>query len=343
VRIVALDVLRFSAAFAVVLFHYIARPEATAFRGFSDIAQFGYLGVPLFFMISGYVISLSAANRNAVQFAVARFVRLYPALWVGVLITSFVIIIFSEHQVTVGQILANFTLLNEYVGFDDIDGVYWTLKVELKFYACIFLILLFGYFEKYKVWLSIWLGITVTHHIFEQPFFMGWFINPTQSSFLIAGVALYLIQEQGRTKYNSFVLISSLLISCYVTYFQVDQFILNPGILERIIAVSLVVCFYIMMYSLSIGYWKIPANNALVTFGAITYPLYLIHNVAGKIIIDRYSNIIPESVLVILMVLLMVLLAFLIHYCVERPISTPMKRKLLHISDRAYKRISNRK
>ena len=181
-----------------MLYHYISRSEANAYPLISEVTNFGYLGVPLFFIISGYVIALSANNRTALQFGVSRFVRLYPALWAGVIFTVLILVIFTDKQYSVSQVLANFTLLNEYLRFEDIDGVYWTLKAELKFYACVFLLLAFGIFQKYHIWLSLWLGLAIMHTVFGQPFFMGWFISPAYSSFFIAGVAFFLIQNYGK-------------------------------------------------------------------------------------------------------------------------------------------------
>lgn len=75
-RLIGLDLVRFFAAMSVVLYHYTARHGSTSFETLSVFTKFGYLGVPLFFMISGYVISLSAANRTASEFLISRFIRL---------------------------------------------------------------------------------------------------------------------------------------------------------------------------------------------------------------------------------------------------------------------------
>ena len=88
VRFYELDLLRFFAAMAVVLYHYLFRGQQgdyipVRFTNLEDYAQYGYLGVNLFFMISGFVISLSAESRTARQFVISRVVRLYPAFWAG--------------------------------------------------------------------------------------------------------------------------------------------------------------------------------------------------------------------------------------------------------------------
>ena len=330
-RIVALDIIRFFAAISVVLYHFVSRPESDAYPLLSEITKFGYLGVPLFFMISGYVIALSANNRTAIQFGISRFVRLYPALWAGVIFTVLVSYVLTGHSYTLLQVLANFTLLNEYLGFADVDGVYWTLKAELKFYACVFLLILFGVFQKFHIWLSAWLSLAVVHTISGQPFFMGWFITPAYSSFFIAGITLFLIQKNDKNRFNYFILISSLLLSSYQGYHQAEGFMTNPGVDQRLISVALICCFYLLLYLLCTEKLSIKARKSFVTIGALTYPLYLIHNVAGKAIIDQYSNIIPEKILIVIVIVFMIFASWIIHLLIEKPLATPMKNYLLSI------------
>jgi len=333
-RIVVLDLVRFFAALSVVLYHYISRPESNAYPLISNVTNYGYLGVPLFFIISGYVIALSANNRTAVQFCVSRLVRLYPALWAGVIITVIILIVFDGKQFSVSQVLANFTLLNEYLGFEDIDGVYWTLKAELKFYMCVFLLLAFGVFQNYHIWLSLWLGLTVMHTFFGQPFFMGWFITPAYSSFFIAGVAFFLIQNIGKNKFNYFILISSLIVSSLRAYGQADGFMDNPNVVDKSISVAIVWLFYCFMYFLSIEKINLKERNVYITLGALTYPLYLIHNMAGKALIDQYSNVLTEKIMIILVIIIMILSSWVIHLVIEKPLSTPLKKFLLSFFSR---------
>ena len=330
-RIVALDLIRFFAAISVVLYHYVSAPDSNAYPLWSEVTKFGYLGVPLFFMISGYVIALSANNRSPAQFAVSRFVRLYPALWAGVIFTVLISTTLAAYSYSIPQVLANFTLLNNYLGFADVDGVYWTLKAELKFYACIFLLLLFGVFNKFHIWLTVWLALTVMHAIFAQPFFMGWFISPGYSSFFIAGIAFFLIQTQPKNSYHYFILISSLLLSGYLGYHQTAGFLINPGASEKWISVALICCSYLLLYLLCTGKLNIKARSSYLTIGALTYPLYLIHKVAGEVMIDRFSHVVPEEIMILITIVLMVFIAWLIHIAIEKPLATPMKNTLLTI------------
>lgn len=328
-RVVTLDLIRFLAAISVVLYHYMYRPSSDVYPVFSEFAKYGYLGVPLFFIISGFVITLSANNRSAIQFGISRFVRLYPALWAGVIFTALIVAVFTGRQYSTSQILANFTLLNDYLGVIDVDGVYWTLKVELKFYACIFLLLIFGAFQKYRIWLSIWLGLTALHSISGQPFFMGWFITPSYSSFFIAGVACFLIQSEGKNPFNLFIFFASLAISSFKAFNQANEFLINPDDIDRFISVALVWAFYLLFYFLSTGKINIAERKSIILLGALTYPLYLIHNMAGKAIIDFYSDVIPEEIMIIIVIGLMLIISLAIHLIIERRVATPLKTFLL--------------
>ncbi len=331
-RIVALDLVRFFAALSVVFYHYISRPDTNAYPLISHITDYGYLGVPLFFIISGYVIMLSASNRSAIQFAISRFVRLYPALWACILFTVLCLYFFSGERYSLLHVLANFTLLNEYLGFDNVDGVYWTLKVELKFYACVFFLLAFDFFQKIRIWLSVWLGLVVIYTIFKQPFFLGWFITPTYSSFFIAGISFYLIQANGKAIYNYFILYSSLILSCIRAYIQADGFMTDPSVIEKSVSVFIVFIMYFIMYFICIGKIKFKDNNLLIIIGCLTYPLYLIHNLAGKALIDSCIGYIPEKVMIVITVIVMINVSLVIHFCIERQFSTPLKKIFISMS-----------
>lgn len=328
-RFYILDIIRFCAAFAVVLYHYTARQDSSAFTNLSTITKYGYLGVPLFFIISGFVISLSAHSRTAAEFAISRFVRLYPAFWVGVTFTT-VVVIFYGGQIHLSQYITNLTMLNDYIGYANIDGVYWTLQAELKFYACVFCLLVLGIFNNIRIWLGVWMLATISYLLIEQPFFMGWFISPFYSSFFIAGVTFYLFWKEGGNWFNISVLILSLVVSSIYAYQQAASFMVDPGNSSRITAIIVVLGFYGMFLMLVRGKLNIKSSNLLVILGGLTYPLYLIHSKAGKIIIDHYKQYFAEEVLVVIVILLMLITSFLMHFYLERRLSTPLKLFLLN-------------
>ncbi len=69
-----LDIVRFLAAAMVVLFHYTWKNQQAG-----PAFDSGWVGVEIFFVISGFVIASSANNVTAIAFIRRRFSRLYPA------------------------------------------------------------------------------------------------------------------------------------------------------------------------------------------------------------------------------------------------------------------------
>jgi len=159
-RLPMLDVLRFFAALSVVFYHMTYRlNESALFTWLQPFTKFGYLGVDVFFIISGFVILWSAVGRSVPDYLISRVARLYPSFWVAILVTSAtMLVIRPERLQPLWAIAANFTMLPGYiVGNHYVDGVYWTLAVELKFYFLILLALLFRQIEHIESWLRGWL------------------------------------------------------------------------------------------------------------------------------------------------------------------------------------------
>lgn len=328
-RLVALDLVRFFAAMSVVIYHY----TNTSFGYFSMFSQFGYLGVPIFFIISGYVIALSANNRTALQFAVSRFTRLYPAYWASIAFTIAVVTYLTDISFSLKQIIANLTLLNSYARIPNIDGIYWTLQKELQFYGCVFLLIAFNVFSKIKIWLTLWLVLTILFLLFQQPFFMGWFISPEYSSLFIAGIAFYLIHNNGVTRYNLIVLFISLILSSIYGWRDTTGFMIDPSIIEQSAAVVIIWLSYAMFYLLVIEKIRVKQTNFYLMLGALTYPLYLIHNLAGKALINGPLSTIPKELAILITITIMLVLAYTTHLLIEKRIATPMKIFLIKLVD----------
>src|SRR5690606_38114950 len=141
-RLALLDYARFFAALSVVLFHYFysginnGKVSTVDETWFSGIASYGHFGVQFFFIISGYVIFFSLKNKGAASFMRSRLKRLYPTYWIAIIFTAFFAYLWgqgTDMSVTFKQVLVNFTMLQQFVGVQSVDGVYWTLFYEIIF------------------------------------------------------------------------------------------------------------------------------------------------------------------------------------------------------------------
>jgi peptidoglycan/LPS O-acetylase OafA/YrhL len=146
-RFAFIDGLRGIAAIAVVLFHAQAGDHIDLFpKSLQGAFSYGELGVSIFFVISGFVITHSLRDLETTPLGISRFVlrrsmRLDPPYWVAIFVTiSFSVIsskIVHSHIVSDysgAQILAHVFYLQEFMGYPEISSVFWTLCYEIQFY-----------------------------------------------------------------------------------------------------------------------------------------------------------------------------------------------------------------
>lgn len=159
-HIVGLDLLRLFAAMAVVLFHlaYLdwALPGSTThqmsgglaeFRELSAISGFGWVGVQIFFVISGFVIASTSMAATPWSFLRSRAVRLLPAAWVCASLSFIAGRLFLSGTMSIRAYLDSITLspLGPWV-----DPSYWTLGVEISFYAMVGILIASGHIERLR-------------------------------------------------------------------------------------------------------------------------------------------------------------------------------------------------
>lgn len=102
----------------------------------ADIVNLGRLGVALFFLISGFVIPFSLSGHRPIRrFALGRFFRLYPAYWLSLGFALIVLWLTGRSMPGSSTVLLNLTMLQSFLGAADVVHVYWTLALELLFYA----------------------------------------------------------------------------------------------------------------------------------------------------------------------------------------------------------------
>src|SRR3954451_8425712 len=101
---------------------------------------FGWVGVEIFFVISGFVIANSASTSSPRQFLLGRALRLYPAVWVCATATLIVLLLFGSGPASefILPYIHAMLLVPEGVTKQSLDVVYWTLAAEMTFYVVVF-------------------------------------------------------------------------------------------------------------------------------------------------------------------------------------------------------------
>jgi peptidoglycan/LPS O-acetylase OafA/YrhL len=100
--------------------------------------DFGKIGIAIFFIVSGFLIPYTLTKPGATisQFVIKRVFRLYPAYWVSIAILWVAKLIFDVYpEVTLPNTIVNLTMFQKFIGVSDINGVFWTLQIELIFYV----------------------------------------------------------------------------------------------------------------------------------------------------------------------------------------------------------------
>jgi peptidoglycan/LPS O-acetylase OafA/YrhL len=331
-RLYELDLLRFVAALSVMLYHYTYRyttgaQNPVAFKQLGQLTRYGYLGVQLFFLISGYVVLRSAQGKTVRQFIVSRAVRLYPAFWVACTLTFVVGRLwgpaFSFLRFSAGQYLGNMTLLSGFLTISYIDGVYWSLTLELIFYFLVSLLLAYRLLPRLDLFISLWLSYVVLAglRIAAPHTLLSALLLPEHAPYFAAGMLFYLLQQpQGRTWRRYTLLAACYLLAVRASVLQASDMVgafrgtIRPGVLA-----ILITCFFGALYLISSQ--KISWRQAgLARLGALTYPLYLLHGSIGFVVFYHASRLVNKYLLLGGLVVLMVGAAYGLHVLIEKPL-----------------------
>jgi peptidoglycan/LPS O-acetylase OafA/YrhL len=321
-RLELLDYGRFAAAGCVIAFHYLFNgiqngkiSSITHIPGVIAYAKYGYLGVDFFFMISGYVIFFSAHHKTAGAFLVSRAVRLYPAFWSAVILTSIVAQFWGGTRMSVSlpQAIDNLTMFP--VGHGFVDGVYWTLQLEWCFYLAVLACLMMGFQNKLRAIFLVWPFVMMVAQMTDKqwlPYLGGHY------GYFAAG-SIFAIQKQCPTKRSVLVLLICLYLCISFSVGNAAALSESKGVAYSASVIGLIIflqfVFFLFLNSRLGSSLKIPGSRLA---GGLTYPLYLVHAHLGYMVISRFATNENRWRVYLLSVLSAVLIACLIHQFVEQ-------------------------
>ncbi|BAY11162.1 acyltransferase family protein [Calothrix sp. NIES-2098] len=328
-RLLEIDVLRGIAAIGVVLFHYTTRYSQKYGHSDSVLMYFpqGYHGVELFFIISGFVIFLSLERiKSGFDFIVGRFSRLYPAYWTCLILTYAIVNIaeLPNYKISWNAFLINFSMFQLFFKVPNVDGVYWTLGIELCFYLIMFILyqtrLLKYIYHISIIWLIL-MAITIfleKQGIISIETRIGALLLLKYGSSIFAnlfliGMMFYKIYKEGvsREKY-------SIIAGCILIFkFQYSW-------AETVFIICCTLIFHLILHNKM----RFLNQKPLLFMGTISYSLYLIHqNIGYAIIHTCYQIGINPNISICIALLVTILLATIITFQIEKPMMQLIKEQ----------------
>ena len=333
-RLAPLDALRFLAAAAVMVYHYTYRyanggdPSLTALQ---TVTRHGYLGVDVFFIISGFVVLWSAKGRPASKFVRARILRLFPEFWLAVLTSAAIFTLVPGGFPTQGAagVALNLTMVPQYLGAPYVDGVYWTLGVELKFYFQLFVLVLFRQIEHVEWWLYAWVAGLLATSVVDLGGAVRSVLMFPYGALFAAGGLFFLVHSAGWTLPRAGGILLALGLASYHGVARMGGFVDTPHITAaaKWATVGTLVAAFAIFATLGRGEWSPKARGIAALGGALTYPLYLLHNTAKEIFL-RGTPWAPQWVRVLTAIFFALAISWVVMRLAERFIKPPLRTLL---------------
>ena len=357
----SLDIARLLAAQAVMFYHlvFLSWAEAERSRGIRAVvgnpvifygsqgwASLGWVGVQIFFVISGFVILMSAENKSASDFLIGRIARIVPGLWVFSTLSALVLLgcgVLPARELAI-RLMRSLALFP--VG-PWVDGAVWTLVTEAVFYGAVFACIKTGAIGRIT---SIMIASTIFNLILWGAVLLGEagifgdagrdlaslaasyklrVTLVTTNCYFVAGAALYQIFMRRSLRINAAIFAANYTASLISTYYAglssvgVSRFGQDPLAAAEVWGVATLVMSACVLSRVGSG----PRFVRLATIaGLVTYPLYLINQITGGFILGAmYRTGLAAMVCVILTAVFCTGLAGLFALLLERPLQVRLR------------------
>lgn len=286
----------------MIAFHYINNQliytKSTIGHFFYQITGFGWVGVDLFFVISGFLIGriLLEYKRTTLffkAFYIRRFLRIVPVYYL--LIFVFILIVnsdrFSDDVFLTGNNViptwSYFAMVhNFYMAAMESMGnkamsVTWSIGIEEQFYLLFPLLLLF---IKEK-WLPCFLILSIVATVFFRSLYSNWIpayvLLPCRMDAISFGILIAWIHKNYPLeivvrKYKNFLLASAGLavMICAVLFFLYK----DMGIMRNSLIAFIFSCLIVLAIGMpTSGYSRFLGNSFLSWIAKLSYSLYLFH------------------------------------------------------------------
>lgn len=352
--ITALDLVRFAAALMVAWYHLAYWswffPDSTTaevmagaarFEPLAPWARWGWVGVEIFFVLSGFVIAFTARTKSAGAFLRSRFLRLYPAAWVCATISAVCLAAYAVYPVDDlwPRLLRSLVLFPEGPW---VDGVYWTLVVEIVFYATVFATLWFASFKRLPLvlggigavsavfWLAVLVGLDLSIFWDMQH---NWILSLLPFGCFFALGGMIWLASEGRLSVWQWCVAAMCLgagaIEIYWVPVLAPETAGDPFLPVLVWATAVGVIALAALNVFRINDLLAPWAPAIRLTGLATYPLYLLHNTVGPALIRLLVSLGTDAYLALTLALSGVIaMSYLVAAAIEPAVRRGVERAL---------------
>jgi len=281
-----LDYGRLIAALFVMLDHYCfvaldprINAQILPYGPLTQVFSNGMVGLYFFFIASGLVIFPLAQRQSVRAFAARRIARVYPIYLLAMILTT----IASQYgppgsAVGPSRFLADLLMAGPMFGIKHVDAVYWTLVVEIQFYAAILVLKLTGLLRHPQRVVTVWTGLLVLSQglQIELP------LLGTNFHCLAAGAVLSLVYQRQNLRLN-FALLALIAAMCMVDAYRYSVAVSIAPLPFVALTAALFPAFLLLRGC----EWRLPFAQRI---GSLTYPLYLLHFHIGLVVISHFGT-----------------------------------------------------
>jgi peptidoglycan/LPS O-acetylase OafA/YrhL len=363
-RIGLLDSFRFIAITLVALYHYYSRwtiPHPDNLYPYSNrysnvLFDNGYLGVQFFFILSGFVIAFSIEScKTIMEFIKKRFIRLFPALLLASVITYLLIPLLDTdnslavlHRSELAGFIPSLTFIEPYfyqrlfnVQWPYIDGAYWSLAVEVKFYLIYAILFFANRGNIFKSWVFFAIVVTVfwlvTFVFNNKPFIkdndifnlFSYIFITRYIVYFTLGILFFNLYKNRQFLKNRQNLWLTIVVMCvllpaqYVTELRTVKFFIF----------SFLASMLMMVFIYKPRYLNFLSGRFLQKIGIISYAIYLVHENIGVALIEDIINYFDiqnfQFLVPVLVYGILILVSLFIYNYFEKPVSAYLKKLLL--------------
>lgn len=323
-----------------MFYHFVASRSAewsaqskTDLEPFSSLVAYGALGVQFFFMVSGFVILMSLWGRSLASFTASRISRLFPAYWTAVLLCSFLFLMVAPGEFkspSFTQVAVNLTMLQEGLGVKNLDGAYWTLWIELVFYVTVALFAVRSLNANRVLFFAFIWPLAGAMALSAKQEFLTAILIPRYAPFFALGMVVYLIFAEGSTVLRWLSIGVNLVLGGYMTvehFLPTMERVTERDLSSKVVwAVLVAGVLVLLMATISpVSSWGFAWMSVA---GALTYPLYLVHEYWGWWIIGKLDGSVAPWATLAIAVGFVTILAWVVYRFIEKPLGKPFRRAI---------------